>query len=615
MMNQVQTTRIFNLDLAFRGPLQNRLFSLVKGPIEHVIGLQRLNLFYDDVSRMPGNRPFPDKVLDRLGVFYDIPDEDLSRIMIPKGPVIVVANHPFGLIETVILASILRSMRCDVKFMANSLLNAIPEIRDLLISVNPFPGKTSVRDNIRPLRESIQWVRNGGMLVVFPAGAVSHFDARKGVITDPEWSPSIARIIRKTGAPVLPVFFQGTNSAAFHIAGMVHPALRTAMLPNELFNKNSRKIQVRVGDLVPIGKLESFDQDDDMTAYLRMRTYILEYRGHKEEVPSIGAFIQKAKTEAFGEIMPPENPEVMAEEIRRLMPSQTLVESNEHAVIQATTDQIPHLMLEIGRLREVTFRVVGEGTGKAVDIDRFDSSYMHLFIWNRVKKEVVGAYRLGRTDEIIRQKGVSGLYTSSLFRYKPGFFEQMGPALEMGRSFIRLEYQKSFAPLLLLWKGIGRFVVENPQYKTLFGPVSISDEYRSLSRQLLVSYLKMTRYRSDMAGFVKPKNPLLAKPLKGWDIDAAVRLLKDDMENISELISSVESDRKGVPILLKQYLKLGGEIAGFNVDTAFGNVVDGLIIVDLTKTQPRILDRYLGKDGARMFLNHHEAMKRDRLVA
>jgi putative hemolysin len=185
----------------------------------------------------------------------------------------------------------------------------------------------------------------------------------------------------------------------------------------------------------------------------------------------------------------------------------------------------------------------------------------------------------------------------------------------MGRSFVRLEYQKSFTPLLHLWKGIGRFVVENPQYKTLFGPVSISAEYKTLSRQFLISYLKMTRYRSDLAGFVKPKKPFPSKSLKGWDLDAAVRLLKDDVENISELISCMEADRKGIPILLKQYLKLGGGIAGFNVDAAFGNVVDGLIIVDLTKTEPRMLERYMGKDGARMFLDHHEALNRDRVAA
>ena len=612
MMIQTQPNRIFNLNIAFKNPLQNKLFSMMKGPIEHVLDFPRMNRLYDDVHRMNDNRPFSDKVLEELGVSYDVPETDLSRIMIPKGPVIVVANHPFGGIETVILASILRAMRCDVKFMANYLLSAIPEIRDLLITVNPFSGTTSVRDNIRPIRESIKWVKDGGMLVVFPAGAVSHFDARTGTISDPAWSPSIARIIRKTGAPALPVFFQGTNSAVFHMAGMVHPLLRTAMLPKEFFNKDRKEIQVRVGNLVPAAKLQAFERDDDMTAYLRLRTYILAHHGDKAAEPSIAAFIRKAKHETYGAIMPPQNPEVMAEEIRRLPSSQTLVESNEHAVIQATTDQIPHLLLEIGRLREITFRAVGEGTGKAVDIDRFDHSYTHLFIWNRERKEVVGAYRLGRTNEIIRQKGVRGLYTSTLFRYKPGFFEHLGPALEMGRSFIRLEYQKSFTPLLLLWKGIGRFVVANPQYKTLFGPVSISDEYNAMSKQLLVSYLKMNRYRSDMAGFVKPRKPLHPKQLRGWDINAAVRLLRDDVENISELISCVESDRKGIPILLKQYLKLGGEIAGFNVDTAFGNVVDGLIIVDLTKTEPRMLERYQGKDGARMFLAHHEALNRER---
>jgi len=614
MIEQTLPDRIFNLNVAFENPLQNKLFSLMKGPIEHALDFPRLNRFYDDVHRLHDNRPFSDKVLEELNVSYDVPEADLSRVLIPKGPVIVVANHPFGGIETVVLASILLSMRCDVKFMANHMLNVIPEIRDLLITVNPFPGTTSVRDNIRPIRESIQWVKDGGMLVVFPAGAVSHFDPKKGAITDPAWSPSIARIIRKTGAPVLPVFFQGTNSAAFHMAGMVHPLLRTALLPKEFFNKDRKEIKVRVGDLLPFAKLRAFDRDDEMTAYLRLRTYILAHRGEKA-VPSIAAFIRKAKHETYGAIMPPQSPDVMADEIRRLPASQTLVESNEHAVIQATTDQIPHILLEIGRLREISFRAAGEGTGKAVDLDRFDHSYIHLFIWNREKKQVVGAYRLGRTDEIIRQKGVRGLYTSTLFRYKPGFFEHLGPALEMGRSFIRLEYQKSFTPLLLLWKGIGRFVVENPQYKTLFGPVSISDEYQALSRQLLVSYLKMTSFRGDMAAFVKPKKPLAAKSLKGWDIDAAVCLLKDDVENVSELISCVESDRKGVPILLKQYLKLGGGIAGFNVDTAFGNVIDGLIVVDLTKTEPRMLDRYLGRDGARMFLAHHEALIRDRLVA
>lgn len=616
MMNQTESSRIFSLDLKFKDPLRNKLFSLVKGQIEHVLAFPRLNRFFDDVGKLHDNRPFPDKVLEQLGVSYDCPEADLSRIMIPKGPVIVVANHPFGGVETVILASVLRSMRCDVKFMANYLLNAIPEIRELLITVNPFQGTTSVRDNIRPIRESIRWVKNGGMLVVFPAGAVSRFDARKGVITDPDWSPSIARIIRKTGAPALPVFFRGTNSAVFHMAGMAHPFLRTAMLPNELLNKSHKEIQVRVGDLIPFEKLRSFEQDRDMTEYLRLRTYIPGLRRPGKTAVSAVKKLFPIREEYPGDaIMLPRNPEVMAEEIRQLPPSQVLVENGDQLVVQATADQVPEILLELGRLREITFRIAGEGTGKSVDLDRFDSSYVHLFIWNRVKKEIVGAYRLGRTDELVGNQGLRGIYTSTLFRFKPGFIERMGPALEMGRSFIRPEYQKSYAPLLLLWKGIGRYIVDNPHYKILFGTVSITDDYEALSKHLIVNFLKMTRYREDLAAFARPRKPLRKQSLRGWDIDAAVRMMKDDVEDISDLISTIESDHKGIPVLLKQYLKLGGQIIGFNIDPAFGNVLDGLIMVDLTRTGPRMLERYLGKDGARMFLAHHEALNRDRHAA
>lgn len=612
-MSQAEANRIFKLGVTFKDPLQDKLFALVKKPIEHFLAFPRMNRAYADITRMTDNRSFPDKVLEKLNIIYDLTDEDLSRIMLPSGPVIIIANHPFGGIEGLILASLLRSVRCDVKFMANYLLNPIPEMREMLISVNPFKGEKSVRNNIKPLRESVQWVKNGGMLVVFPAGEVSHFDLRKGAAIDPAWSPTIAGMVRKTGASVLPMFFQGTNSAAFHMAGMVHPLLRTAMLPNELFNKNHKTIQVHVGDLIPFEKLKVFAQDETMTEYLRLRTYVMAFRDSRVRPTGITTFMQKTKRKTFEDIMPPQSRDVMAEEIRQLPATQILVENNEHIVVHAAADQIPHLLFEIGRLREITFRAVGEGTGESVDLDRFDRSYIHLFIWNREKNEVVGSYRLGRTDEIILKRGVRGLYTNTLFRYKPGFFVHLGPALELGRSFVRLEYQKSYAPLLLLWKGIGRFIVDNPQYKILFGPVSITDEYQSVSKQLMVSYLTMTRYRNDLASFVKARKPLHPKPsLRGWDINAAVRLLKDDVENISELIACVEMDRKGIPILLKQYLKLGGEIAGFNVDTAFGNVLDGLIIVDLTKTEPRILERYLGKDGARQFGDYHEAMDRER---
>ncbi len=606
-MNRLESDRVFALNPEFKDPLQQKLFSLVKGPLEHFLAFPRMNRAYADIAQMTDNRPFPEKALERLKVTYDLAEEDAARLMVPTGPVIVTANHPFGGIEGLILASLLRSLRCDVKFLANYLLQSIPEMREMLISVNPFKGTTAVRNNIRPIRESIAWVKNGGMLVVFPAGAVSHFDVQKGAVLDPTWSPTIARLVRATQAPVLPLFFQGTNSAAFHMAGMVHPVLRTAMLPNELFNKHRETIRVRVGDLVPFSRLQAFARDEDLTDFLRLRTYVLGQRDARGRA----AVPRKAKPDALQDIIPPRNPAVLAAEIDGLAPDQRLVESNEFSVIAATAEQIPNALVEIGRLREITFRSVGEGTGRSLDLDQFDHAYTHLFIWNRGKREIVGSYRLGKTDELLRQKGADGLYTSTLFRYRPGFFAHLGPALELGRSFVRLEYQRSYAPLLLLWKGIGRFIVLHPQYRTLFGPVSITDEYQTLSKQLLVTYLKTTSFRQSTAHYVRPKRPLRAKPLRGWDIDAAVNLLKDDVEGLSDLISCVESDRKGVPVLLRQYLKLGGKIAGFNVDPAFGDVLDGLIIVDLRETEPRMLERYLGKDGCRSFRAYHEGPRED----
>ncbi len=604
--------RIFKLDVKFNGPLQDKLFTIVKGPLEHVLAFPRLNRAYADIARMTDNRPFTEKVLDVLNVNYDISDKDLSKIMIPTGPVIVVANHPFCGIECIILASLLRSIRCDVKFIANHLLTAIPEMRNLLIPVNPSKQKNAVSENIMPPQESIQWVKNGGMLVIFPASAVSHFDIQHVSITSPTWSTSVAEIIRKTGAPVLPVFFKGTYSAVFHMAGMVHPLVRTAMLPNELLNKGRKNIQLRVGNLIPFKKLRTIEQDYEMSEYLRLHTYLLEFNRTRKGYHGFTSSLRLKKENLGDVIMLPRNADMMGEELHRLAPSQTLVESGDHVVIQATADQIPNILLEIGRLREITFRAVGKGTGKSEDIDRFDHTYIHLFSWNLSKQEVVGACRLGRTDALVKKHGLKGLYTSTLFQYKPEFIERLGTSLEISRSFIRLECQKSYAPLLLLWKGIGRFIVDNPHYKTLFGPVSITDGYRALSRELIVKFLQMTRYRDDKTVLVKARKSLKSKPFRGWDVDAASRIIKDDIEDISELISSIESDHRGIPILLKQYLKLGGKIAGVDVDPALGNVLDGLVIVDLTKTKQRMLDRYMGKEGAELFMTYQEALKRDR---
>ncbi len=600
---EAQPDRIFRIEAPFTDPFRKNLFSMLEWPIERLLLFHHLNKAYADVCRMRDKRPFLEKVLERLNVRYELTEDDLSRLLLPKGPVIVVANHPFGGIEGIILASLLQSVRCDVKFMANYLLERIPEIRDMLISVDPFKSSRSARRNIGPLRECIKHVKNGGMLVVFPAGEVSHLDIQKGVITDPQWNEGVGRIIRKTGAPALPVFFQGANSALFQVAGLFHPSLRTAMLPAELLNKGKKRIQVSVGNLIRPERLSECKTDEELTECLRVRTYLLEHRAdgsgaRDRDVRSAPA--QRAAEPVVG----PVDPDVLAAEVRSLPGDQALVESGDNVVFLATMEQVPRLLFEIGRLRELTFREVGEGTGRELDLDRFDEYYHHIFIWNRVKKEVVGAYRLGQADEIAKRSGTDGLYTGTLFAFKPELLERLGPALELGRSFVRPEYQKSYSPLLLLWKGIGRYVADNPRYRTLFGPVSITNWYRPLSRHLMVRFLEQHACLPELARLVSPRNPHRKRLPAGWD-DVRISAVVRDMEDLSDIVSDIDPGRSGVPILLKQYLKLGGKLIGFNTDPAFGNVLDGLVVVDLASTDRRILERYLGREGTESFLNYH----------
>ena len=296
----------------------------------------------------------------------------------------------------------------------------------------------------------------------------------------------------------------------------------------------------------------------------------------------------------------------MESEIAALPPEALLDQQGDTTVFLAEANRVPNIVREIGRLRELTFRETGEGSGKEIDLDEFDTYYLHLFLWNRTTREVIGAYRLGQSDLILRNFGEKGFYTGTLFAYQRGFLERIDPALEMGRSFVRREYQRSYAPLLLLWRGIGAFLRSNPRYKILFGPVSISNEYHPNSRQLIVHFLKEYCRAEDLARFVRARSPLRTRPIQGWDSDGG-NSVAWDIEDLSAFIADIETDQKGVPILLKQYLRLGGKLLGFNVDPNFSNALDGLIVVDLVKTDPRLLERYMGKEAAASFLAYHSA--------
>ncbi len=562
----------------------------------------RLNQLLTDASTSDGHSNIFNRMLKLLDIRLDISGMDYARIP-ATGKTVVVANHPFGGIEGVILGSILSSRRPDVKIMANNMLGLLnlSDFSNLFIYVDPFARDESIKSNIKPIRESLNWLKNEGMLGIFPAGEVSHFHLRKREVTDPEWSCSVARIIRKSGATVLPVFFEGSNCLAFQLLGLLHPRIRTVMLPREMLNKSQRNIHVRIGKALSFEKLRRLKNDGSMMQYLRLKTYMLGNRKTNEKRHVHGTV--KTYRQAHERIVPAQAPELLADEVRALPIKQLLFDTGKFCVYIAESQQIPHLLQEMGRLREITFRQVGEGTGKATDLDRFDSHYLHLFLWNCEAGEIAGGYRLGLTDCIISQYGKEGLYTSTLFEYQPEFLERIGPAIELGRSFVCPQYHKTYQPLMLLWKGIGRFVSARPRYRSLFGPVSVSNEYHSISRQLIVAFSKQNCHRTDLARFVRGNNTYMNPFKKNKNVKVASKLIRD-IRDLSELISDIERDQKGIPILLKHYMKLGGEFLAFSMDYNFSGVMDVLILVDLVKANRGMLKRYMGPEGARSFLTY-----------
>lgn len=576
----------FSLDDRFGPSRFRRLFHLVRPSVERLAGIPQLNTIYHQSCSVAPAPSFFHAVLQSMSVSVQVSDSDAGCIP-TRGPVIVVANHPFGCIEGIALGALLLDRRPDVRLLANYLLGSIPELREHFFLVDPFGGAQAMRANLRPVKEALGWLNNGGVLGMFPAGEVAHYSRETRDVEEGPWNDSVARLIAKSGATVVPVWFDGSNGLLFQSLGMVHPRLRTAMLGREFLRMRGKTLHVRIGRPITAESLARLGSDADVAEYLRTRTLML---GSRPDTTS--AVLPRRLTD----VVLPCKPRLLREEIDNLGAGKTLVECGDYVVCEAGADAIPNVLHEIGRLREITFRGTGEGTGRSIDLDKFDKYYRHIFVWNRVRHEIVGAYRLGQTDIIRRFFGESGMYTSTLFDFEPGLLDRMQPALEMGRSFVRPEYQKAFQPLLLLWKGIGAFIVRNPQYKTLFGPVSIAGEYQPLSRRLIAGFLRHHHYLPEEAQMVRPRHPFNYP-------QTDLRAMK--LDDLSALITDIEGGRRCVPILLKHYLKLGGKILGFNVDPKFSNVLDGLIVVNLTETNRNVLERYMGMEGAASFLACH----------
>ena len=535
-------------------------------------------------------------------VHVDLPD--LQRI--PKtGPAVVVSNHPYGMLDGAVLGALLARVRPDIKVMTNFLLEGVPELEHCCIFVDPLRSSKSQERNRRALKDSMEWLRAGGMLAVFPAGEVSHWQLPQASVVDPPWNGIAVRLIRKTGAVALPVYFCGQNSVGFQLMGMLHPRLRLAFLLQEFLQQQGREVALRIGSVIGSGAIAKINEDRNATEYLRWRTYLLEDRGKTHGLPaSLRSMLPKKREVPISASV---DQALQERDLAALPAGRCLTANAEFAAYAAHAEEIPNLLDEVGRLREVTFRAAGEGTGRCTDLDRFDGCYWHLVLWNKTKRELVGAYRAANTQETLAQHGIGGLYTNTLFHYKPELFEKMGPALELGRSFVRPEYQRQYAPLLLLWKAIARFVALRPETPVLFGAVSISNTYTRASRELICSFFEMRMRQDELAGMVTPRRPFRPARLRRWDCRALCNALRD-VEDLSNPIADVEIDGKGLPILLRQYAKVGGKFLGFNVDRKFSDVLDGLVVVDLRETDPAVLERYMGHEGVASFREYHRAV-------
>jgi putative hemolysin len=296
-------------------------------------------------------------------------------------------------------------------------------------------------------------------------------------------------------------------------------------------------------------------------------------------------------------IILPVPPASLAHEIACLPPSCRLVEQGNLLVVLARARYIPCLLREVGRLREISFRAVGEGTGLEIDVDRFDQIYEHLIVFERQRNQVIGACRLGRTDEVLTHFGLQGLYTHTLFDFDPALFSRLGPSLEVGRAFVRQEYQRAYAPLLLLFRGVGVLLARCPRYRGLFGPVSISATYGTANQALIAQTAWAMVGDPTLERWVRPRNPM---PMLGQ-----VSSLPRDLDELSQRLE----EYGGVPVLLKHYLKLDGRLLGFNVDPEFANCLDGLILVDVPSVDNRLIRRYFGSQVVEIYLAHHRQWK------
>jgi putative hemolysin len=539
-----------------------------------VLRISSINKIYEN-NKHKTDLDFLNGILDDCKIKFDIPEEDLKRI--PKeGPFITVSNHPLGGIDGVLLLKLLIEKRADYKIIANFLLHRIAPLKPYVMPVNPFETRKDAKSSMAGIKNALLHLREGKPLGIFPAGEVSTYKDGKLKVDKP-WEEPAIRLIKKANVPVIPIYFHAKNSRLFYVMSKISDTLRTAKLPSEVMSQKGRVIRVRIGKPISVKDQDAYKEIPAFYEFIRRKTYMLA-NPFEKAYRIISTQNIKIKKSAR-KITAQRNTNLFVKEVAALREKDgRLLESKNYEVFFANAKDIPNLIHEIGRLREITFRAVGEGTKKDIDLDIYDKYYHHLFLWDRVANCLAGAYRMGLGKDIYKKYGINGFYLQTLFRIEPELHQMMKNTIEMGRAFIIGEYQQKPMPLFLLWKGIVHVTLRYPEYKYLMGGVSISNQFSDFSKSLMIEFMKSHYYDSYVAQYIRPKKEYKVK-LKEDDKDFVFDATKADMQKLDKIIDEIEPGILRIPVLIKKYVKQNARLVAFNVDPKFNNAVDGLMYI------------------------------------
>ncbi|WP_442265164.1 GNAT family N-acyltransferase [Tenacibaculum sp. ZS6-P6] len=539
-----------------------------------VLRISTANKVYNKHKHL-NDLPFLKGLLDEFQIEFEIPEDDFKRI--PKeGPFITISNHPLGGIDGILLLRLLVEHRPDYKIIANFLLHRIEPLKPYVMPVNPFENHKDAKSSVSGIKNALLHLREGKPLGIFPAGEVSTYRDGK-LMVDKEWEEGAVKLIKKAKVPVIPIYFHAKNSRLFYFLSKISDTLRTAKLPSELLSQKKRVIKVRIGKPISVKDQDTYKEIPAFYEFLRKKTYML---ANPFETNQRLISTQKLKLpKKTKNISNQRNPELFVKEIDSLRDhGKRLLISKDYEVFFTDTKEIPNILHEIGRLREITFREVGEGTNNALDLDKFDKYYHHLLLWDNNAKKVVGAYRMGLGKEIYKRYGINGFYIQTLFKIEPELHPMMENTIEMGRAFITKEYQQRPMPLFLLWKGIVHVTLRYPKYKYLMGGVSISNQFSDFSKSLMIEFMKSHYYDPYVAQYIHPKKEFKVK-LKDGDKDFVFDATQSDMNKFDKIIDEVEPGALRIPVLIKKYIKQNARLVAFNVDPKFNNAIDGLMYI------------------------------------